>query len=59
MTNGVSLRAVGVTTEMIGNRKGNQIWPTSGMMRSETATELELYGGGDGTRTHEPLDCQL
>ena len=49
---------VRMSTEMIGNRIGDRVWFAAGMVREETASELLCFGGGDGTRTHEPLDCQ-
>ncbi len=39
--------------------RDNRVVKSMRTLRREVATELVFLGGGDGTRTHEPLDCQL
>ncbi len=35
----------------------DQEWKNPGHSQ-DRGSNMELFGGGDGTRTHEPLDCQ-
>ncbi|KJE75359.1 hypothetical protein FEAC_28950 [Ferrimicrobium acidiphilum DSM 19497] len=38
---------------------GNRSNFTRGFLPSNSGHNLRDCGGGDGTRTHEPLDCQF